>query len=57
MPSKTVTWHCNKCRSRHRSYREAENCEIGHIASDVIAEFRENLGIEPKNISPKERFK
>ena len=61
MPSRTVTWRCNKCRKRFYDYREAESCEIGHIASEVISDFSGELArilnIEPKTISPKERMK
>jgi hypothetical protein len=61
MPISSTTWSCRKCRKRFRSFRDAENCEIGHIASEVTADFRKALGAicnsEPKNKSPKEPFK
>lgn len=57
MPRQHTRWTCNKCRRGFPSFREAENCEIGHIAKDVCDEFKAGLAriAEPKNISPKER--
>jgi hypothetical protein len=61
MPIQSTSWSCRKCRKRFRSFRDAEDCEIGHIASEVITDFREALSAifnsEPKNKSPKEPFK
>ena len=38
-----TSYICGKCSKRFRSHREAEDCEIGHIATDVIAEFKRDL--------------
>ena len=43
MVRSTTSYICEKCRKRFRSHREAEDCEIGHIAKDVIAEFKSDL--------------
>ena len=50
---------CNKCHSPHRSYADAETCEFRHITDASVADFSEALAriMEPKNVSPKERFK
>lgn len=39
----TKRYRCGKCRKGFSSYYDAESCEIGHIASDVISEFRNDI--------------
>jgi hypothetical protein len=43
MVRSTTSYICEKCSKRFRSHHEAEDCEIGHIAQDVIAEFKSDL--------------
>ena len=43
MVRSTTSWICGKCNKRFRSYRDAEDCEIGHIVKDAADGFREDL--------------
>ena len=61
MPTKYVTWRCNRCHSPHRSFEAAESCEYRHIVDDAVktspALRLKEVNREPVNKSPKERFK
>lgn len=43
MPHKHTRWSCNRCRKRFATFREAETCEIGHIADTTLQDFKAAL--------------
>ena len=36
-------YRCEKCRKIFHSYRDAESCELGHIVTDCLDDFRKEL--------------
>ena len=43
MVYRVTNYRCGKCRKRYQTYRDAENCEIGHIVTDSVDGFRAEM--------------
>ena len=39
----TTRYICEKCGKRFADYRQADNCEIGHIVTDATKGFQDDL--------------